>query len=767
MLKSVSIALLATLLIGSGLFSITKFYVLNQAEKKIEDLLMAHKGIHTYVQQVMHPALYKYKAEGKMKKDFYAPELLSSSFIVRNQHKFYNEERLKRGLPELYYKMAAISPRNPINKADAMEERLIQKFNRNRELKKYQEVLEIKGKKYLYVALPFLANEPRCLKCHGKREDSPQDLQAIYAGEGGFNEKAGDIRAIISMRAPLDREYFTTYIIFSALLCGVVTIVVLFLFNFRLQKRITLGSEHLAESESFLNDVIENIPNMVFVKDAKDLRFVRLNKAGEELLGYKQEELIGKTDHDFFPPEEALFFTEKDREVLTHKKLSDIPEEPIQTRHKGTRILHTQKIPILDKEGEPVFLLGISEDITEDKNALEERQLLEGQLRQAQKMESIGTLAGGIAHDFNNILSAIFGYAELAKEDINEPEKIQKDLDEVLSGARRARDLVRQILTFSRKNDTELQPLRIQSILKESLKLLRSTIPTTIEIKQDINPQCEPVLADPTQIHQVIMNLCTNAYHAMRDTGGILNISLHPVELAKEDLGHKIDFASGSYLKLEIQDTGIGMNREVQEKIFEPYFTTKGKKEGTGLGLSVVHGIITSLKGHIYVYSEIGRGTTFKIYLPTIVDTGSATAMQTEEISPIPTGHERILLVDDDADIVQLNHTILAGLGYHITPFTRGMDALQAFQQNPSQFDLLLTDMTMPDMTGTELAKEILTIRPEMPIVLSTGFSELVNAEKAKSLGIRAFTTKPVSRKDLAQTVRNVLDGILSSDLLV
>ena len=427
----------------------------------------------------------------------------------------------------------------------------------------------------------------------------------------------------------------------------------------------------------------------------------------------------------------------------------------------STKYIHEQGKTFYDQSGTPYRSIGTVQDISLQKTIEHEKEQLMQKLQQSQKMESIGTLAGGIAHDFNNILMAVMGYTELAMIDIDNPANLQKDLDEVLNGAKRARDLVQQILTFSRKADKDLQPLRIQSIVKEAIKLLRSTIPTTIEIKQDINSGCEPVLSDPVEIHQVIMNLCTNAYHSMRETGGILEVSLHHVELTKKDIGDFIDLSPGSYLKLEVNDTGVGMKKDVQDRIFDPYYTTKSKGDGTGLGLAVVHGIITSLKGDIKVYSEPGRGTTFEIYLPTVA-AASTRATQVEDVIHVPEGNERILLVDDDASIVQLNCKVLLGLGYKITAFTSSIEAFQEFQKNAGNFDLVITDMTMPGMTGAELAEKIFTIQPDFPIILCSGFSDLVNEEKARTLGIRAFVSKPVTRKDLAETIRKVLDGPIS-----
>lgn len=394
--------------------------------------------------------------------------------------------------------------------------------------------------------------------------------------------------------------------------------------------------------------------------------------------------------------------------------------------------------------------------IIQRKMITAQKNKLQSQLRQSQKMEAIGTLAGGIAHDFNNILSPIFGYAELATYHTHDPVSLQRDLEQILQSAERAKELVKQILTFSRRSDQELKPLRVQLILKEVLKLLRSSLPTTIEIQQDINPDCEPIVADPTQIHQVVMNLCTNAYHAMREAGGILAISLVSMELSPEDVDSKVNLQSGSYLKLTISDTGSGMTKDILERIFEPYYTTKVKGDGTGLGLAVVHGIVNNLKGDITVYSKPGEGTTFNVFMP-IVAAISATA-QKQVMSPLPTGNEKILLVDDDEAIANMTKELIEQFGYKVTALTNSLETLHTFEKDPNHFDLVITDMTMPNITGAELSKRILAIRPDMPIIICTGFSELMNEEKAKAIGIRDYVIKPFLKADLARSIRKTLD---------
>jgi PAS domain S-box-containing protein len=385
-----------------------------------------------------------------------------------------------------------------------------------------------------------------------------------------------------------------------------------------------------------------------------------------------------------------------------------------------------------------------------------ELKKMETQLQQAQKMESIGTLAGGIAHDFNNILFPIVGYTEMTIEDVPEKSTVRKNLNEVLKSALRARDLVKQILTFSRQQNQELKPLRIQAIVKEALKLIRSTLPTTIEIRQDIDKDCGPVVADPTQTHQIVMNLCTNAYHAMEETGGALEVNLSEIELTMDDIAG-LDMEPGPYLCLKVGDTGHGMDRAVADRVFDPYFTTKETGKGTGLGLSVVHGIVKSYGGDIRVYSEPGKGTVFHVYLPRIKEISVSSESVSDEV--LQTGHEHILLVDDEEVVVSLEKRMLERLDYKVTARTSSVEALEAFREQPGRYDLVITDMTMPNMTGDRLAAALKEIRSDIPIIICTGFSEKISKERADSLGIKGFLMKPIVMKDLSKTIRKVLDN--------
>jgi CheY-like chemotaxis protein len=406
-------------------------------------------------------------------------------------------------------------------------------------------------------------------------------------------------------------------------------------------------------------------------------------------------------------------------------------------------------------------------------------------------MEALGTLAGGVAHDFNNILSAIIGYTELALMDTAEGSRMNRNLIGVLQASERATDLVKQILTFSRQSEQMRHPIQISSLVKEALKLLRSSTPTTIEIRSQIPNQHAPILAEPTQIHQIVMNLCTNAAHAMEAEGGVLEVTLD--ECAADELvsvaplagkpapgalpdaggghtgGHQAggnlsggrpkrgaaETGGGSYLHLQVKDSGYGIPEEIIDSIFDPYFTTKAVGEGTGMGLSVVLGIVKTCGGEIMVRSKRGKGTCFDVYLPQVQAEAAAEA---DETAFLATGSEHILFVDDEPTLVILGKQLLERLGYTVNTFTNSREALAAFREAPGHFDLVMTDMTMPDLTGDRLARAILDIRPEIPVILCTGFSRLINEERARSLGIRSFLMKPLTLPQLAKVVREVLD---------
>ncbi len=510
----------------------------------------------------------------------------------------------------------------------------------------------------------------------------------------------------------------------------------------------------LKEQYDFLQTLIDSIPISVFFKNRKGI-YQGCNNTYAAFLGLKKEEVVGKGVRDIFPKELADVYVEAD-ETLFKNPGSQFYEAKMDHTDGTRREVFFNKATYLDKNGEVIGLIGAMIDITKRKQAEEERNTLQVQLQRVQKMEAIGTLAGGIAHDFNNIIGVIMGCAELSLHGVSKEDSIRRHLKQIINAGQRAADLVRQILTFSRQKDPEKRALQISVIVKEVLKMLRSSLPVTIDIKQNIAPDAGMVLADPTQIHQVLMNLCTNAAHAMRQDGGILEVILANVNLTSEDIKKYVDIKPGAYVELTVSDNGAGMNRRITERIFDPYFTTKKAGEGTGLGLAVVHGIINQYEGGIEVQSEPGMGTTFRILIPRI-DAEENVAAE-KDPGELPKGNETILFVDDEKSLVEITTIMLERLGYQVIADTSSIEALKRFMEEPSRFDLVITDMTMPHMTGEKLAAEIMHIRPDIPIILCTGFSEIISEDKAKSLGIREYLFKPLVLEILARKVRKVLD---------
>jgi PAS domain S-box-containing protein len=509
------------------------------------------------------------------------------------------------------------------------------------------------------------------------------------------------------------------------------------------------AEENLSESEEKFRSLFENMLegfalHQVITNEKEepiDYKFIEVNKTFEQLTGLIRDNIIDKKVTEVLPDTQndpADWIGKYGKVALTGKKLHF--EQFSEALSKWFQVFVYSP-----KKG---YFATIFLDITD-------RKAIEANLQQAQKMESIGTLAGGIAHDFNNILFPIVGHTEMMLEDIPENSEFRDSLNQVYTGAMRARDLVKQILTFSRQESGDVKLMKMQPIIKEALKLIRSTIPTTIEIKQNLQSDCGAIKADPTQIHQIVMNLATNAYHAMEKTGGEINIGLEKVELEEPDLFDS-DIKAGKYACLSISDTGKGMDDKLIEKIFDPFFTTKEVGKGTGMGLSVVHGIIKNMHGTIKVYSKLNKGTEFHVYLPIAEDVKKQQG--TYKTTVIQGGTEHILLVDDEKSIIEMEKILLQRLGYKVTTRTSSIEALEAFRVTSDKFDLVITDMAMPNMSGYELSVELNKISSGIPILLCTGFSETMSEEKATSLGINGFLLKPIVMKDLSHKIREVLD---------
>jgi two-component system, cell cycle sensor histidine kinase and response regulator CckA len=501
----------------------------------------------------------------------------------------------------------------------------------------------------------------------------------------------------------------------------------------------------------FLSDVIEHLPTMVFVKEASELRFEYFNKAGEELLGLSRETLLGKNDHDFFPKAQADFFVAKDRKVLERGTVEDIPEEPIETG-RGRRWLHTRKIPVSDALGRPRHLLGVSIDITEQKLATDK---LQDQLRQAQKMEAIGRLAGGVAHDFNNLLSVIMGYVSLAIDGIHEGDPLRQQLDEVMGASERARDLTRQLLAFSRQQVLEPRIVDLNRVIGQLERMLERLIGEDVELVAIKAPDLGQVLVDPSQIEQVVMNLVVNARDAM-PKGGKLTIETANVQLDETYAADHENVVAGPHVMLAVVDTGHGMDRATQARIFEPFFTTKEVGRGTGLGLSTVFGVVRQSGGHVWVYSEPGKGAAFKVYLPRV--TGTEPVLQAQRVTSPRASTETVLVLEDEAQVRRVVVAMLQRGGYRVIEASRAEEALEAAKDPTRTIDVLLTDIVMPGMSGPEVVKRIREIRPDLKAICMSGYTdETVVRHGILESGI-AFLQKPITPDSLRQKVRSVLD---------
>jgi PAS domain S-box-containing protein len=506
-----------------------------------------------------------------------------------------------------------------------------------------------------------------------------------------------------------------------------------------------LAEEALIESENKFRLTFNFSPDSVNINRLHDGLYVDINEGFTQLTGFTRDDVIGRTSLEI-----GIWSDSSDRQKLVRGLREHGIYENLEARFRckdGKLVTALMSARVISLKGVP-HIISITRDITEIK-------LIQAQLQQAQKIESIGSLAGGIAHDLNNILFPISGLSEMLLDDIPSDNPAYESIEQIHKSAQRGSDLVKQILSFSRQSNPQKLPIRIQPILKEVLKLVRAAIPMNIGTTSHIKPDCGMVFADPTQVHQIAMNLITNAYHAVEGKGGSIHIDLKAVEFGKDELPfHTIQ--SGRYACITVSDTGTGIDPALIDKIFDPYFTTKEIGKGTGLGLSVVHGIVKEHGGDIRVDSEVGKGTAFHVYLPLLEDSrNSRTATVTGKY---PTGSESILLVDDEEPIIRLEQMMLERLGYQVTPRTSSPDALDAFRANPSIFDLVISDRGMPNMTGEQLARELISIRPEIPVILCTGFSDENDEKRARDLGVKGFLKKPVAAGDLATLVRKVLD---------
>ena len=510
--------------------------------------------------------------------------------------------------------------------------------------------------------------------------------------------------------------------------------------------------ETIRTSEQKFRHMFENNSAIMYLVDPKTLAITDANYAAEKYYGFTREKLLTKRLPDISLSTESEIRKEiqnagqENRDFFVFKhKLSNGEIRDVEIR----------STPLFMRENR-VFNFLIIQDITDRIRAEEEKKKIETQLRQSHKMEALGTLAGGIAHDFNNILWVINGNSELAKAEIPQGSSARYNLEQVEEACRKATALVTQILSFCRQTEQKQQPLKISLIIKESLKLLRSSIPANIEIRRIISSQSDVIMADLSLINQVVMNLYTNAAHAMRENGGILEVSLVNLEIDNEEALLHQDLTPGHYVIMSVRDTGHGIDPIHINRIFDPYFTTKGDDEGTGMGLSAAYGIIRNHGGTITVDSKPGKGTIFNVFLPVLEEVEKEPDLETFET--LPKGKEQILVIDDENSVLDMLKKMLKLLGYKIEAFQSPVEALKSFKANAEKYDLVITDQSMPYITGDILAKELMVIRTNIPIILCTGYSELISEEKAREIGIKTFLIKPVEKGKLARTIRKVLD---------
>ena len=747
--------------------------------------------------------------------DEFVPATMSTSYIARSIF-----EDVRKEFPDYIIKFSSDNPRNPANKAGPEELKIINYFNENPQLKRWEGVIAINGKRYMG---KFSARrmEKDCLRCHGDPGDAPTSLIELYGDKAGFHRPLGDVIGMDAIAIPMSKVteglwvesrdtflviigalflfFFSTAATMKGLIIKRIELIAghfqqiltqkdysriepiqidskdeigqmaqgfnllvgkLGQFYETLENKVALRTQALKEKNEQLKKEIDNHRETVKALRDSEARFKALhnasfggiavhdkgiiidcNKGLSEMTGYTVSELIGMDG--------LLLIAENSRNAVMNNILAgyEKPYEAYGLRKNGETFpirLEARNIPYQGKEVRTTEF----RDLTEQKN-------MEVRIRQSQKMESIGTLAGGIAHDFNNLLFPIVGCTEMLMEDIPEDSHLRNNLNAIYNGAMRAKELVRQILAFSRYESNEIRLMRMQPVIKEALKLIRSTIPTSIAIIKYIDPDCGPIKADPTQIHQVVMNLATNAYHAMENTVGEMRVCLEEVKLGEKNVMQP-DMASGPYACLTVSDTGVGIDENIQGKIFDPYFTTKEQGKGTGMGLSVIHGIVKSAGGSIQMTSASGKGTEFKVYLPVAIRSVEQQEHQTKK--ELPRGTERILLVDDEDAIAIIEKEMLERLGYSVVSRTSSVEALEAFRANPDKFDLVITDLAMPNMAGDRLAPELVKIRSDIPILLCTGFSQLMPEEKTNTIGIKGVIMKPILIKDLADKIRKVLD---------
>ncbi len=574
------------------------------------------------------------------------------------------------------------------------------------------------------------------------KQQTPPPPFIITTGQG--NERiAVDMMKLGAM------DYLTKDILFLEKLPDVVKRVVK---EIESEGKLRQAEDALKESEEQYRAVVDNIGDYIMRYDKK-FKHIYANKLALEATGLPMDQYIGKTHRELGFPDHLCELWEKNIKLVFDTGKQQNIEFDVELA-EGKMDLELQLNPEFAVDGSVKTVIGRSRDITSRRQAGIEKRKLESQLHQAQKMESIGILAGGIAHDFNNILTAIMGFSQLLLTEVKKGSTMEDDINEILTASIRARDLISQVLVFARQSNTEIGPMRVDLIATEALQLIRSSVPTSIKIKSIIESKSR-IIGNPIQCHQIIMNLCTNAAYAMEKEGGILEIRIQDADTNDNAVIVGLGLKQDDYIKIIVKDTGDGIPPNIIGSIFDPYFTSKPIGEGTGMGLSVVHGIVESYGGKITVNSKPQKGTELTIFIPV---TKHDEKRVVESKKELPTGTENILVVDDELSITNIFDRTLRSLGYSVTKRNSSIEALELFRSKSNSFDLVITDMAMPNMTGDNLAIKMIAIKPTIPIILCTGYSKTISDEKAFKIGIKAFVQKPIVNTDLAETIRTVLD---------
>lgn len=747
--------------VASGVlhYALTKYF-LRQAKEDIMNILLSNRGFHQYIQKILHPSVFEAIKEGHISKDFYDPKVLSSTYIVRTVHGLYNEERKKDGLVPVYYKMAANNPRNPVNKADEREAKLIKLFNEKPEIKEYEEVVKVNGKPYLYYAIPFLKNEERCMKCHGDPKTAPQELRSLYPQDGGFYEKIGEIRAVESMRVPIEQEGYMALMLTGSAGSGLFSIILLFFFNTGLRQRVKDKTRHLeseiqerikAEDEvaaerERLAVTLRSIGDGVIATDVSG-NITSLNKVAEELTGWSHDEAIGKPLAEVFN-----IINESTREicenpvekVLNTGFIVGLANHTALIRKDGTEIVIADSAaPIRDNKSVTIGVVLVFRDVTAQYR-------MEREMQKMEKLESLGVLAGGLAHDFNNLLTSIIGNISLTKMQIGAEHKGFERLTDAEKAAQRAADLTHQLLTFAKGGSPIKKIAFIPDVAKETVNFALSG--SRVKCMYSIPTHLWSAEVDKGQMSQVFNNLIINSIHAMPD-GGTVRIDFHNITITKDEI---TDLRPGHYVRTTFTDDGIGISQEHLGRIFDPYYTTKAS--GSGLGLASVFSILKRHEGSITVKSVAGEGTTFMLYVPALKDTVNP---ELEETVGITHGRGKILVMDDEELVRNVSGEILTALGYEVDFASDGNEAIDLYMREAEKgdpFHLVIMDLTIPGgLGGKETVVKLLEIDPSAKVIVSSGYSVDPVMSDHKKYGFCGLINKPYNTNQVSEVVSNIL----------